>query len=444
MGRTKTMVTTLKCALLLVALSAVDANAQSSLQIPLQFDFLNPGARSLALGSAFAALADDATAAFTNPAGLTVLLAPEVSLEVRRRRTKTLFLAGGRLSGLPTARGIDTVAGASYHEAVSSNTDPVFVSFVYPQKTWAVALYRHDLINIGFDLEGQGVFQRFGSTGDSVLDTGRQPPIRASRELHIVGYGVAAAVRLGDQVSLGGGVSVFDFTMDTQLARFAFSPSAPGQSTIFNAADFSQELVRQEQLGSGQSLGATVGIKWTARAPVSVGAVFRIGPSFDFSVVEGSPVTGTFQVPDVFTVGAQYRPFPTLTFVGDYSLVRYAQLQDDFIALQTIYSGKTEQFAIGDVNEWHGGAEYVFSTVPGRPAIRGGLWYDPIHSPTYTSSADADYLDELYTAYLATSENLWHYTFGGGVSLGARLEVNAAADLSNRTRNVSASIVARF
>lgn len=43
------------------ALTPNELHAQSSLQVPLQFDFLNPGARSLALGSAL----DDATAAFT-------------------------------------------------------------------------------------------------------------------------------------------------------------------------------------------------------------------------------------------------------------------------------------------------------------------------------------------------------------------------------------------
>src|SRR5262249_4349067 len=46
------------------------AFAQESLQIPLQFDFLNPGAKSLALAGSFVALADDATATFANPAGL--------------------------------------------------------------------------------------------------------------------------------------------------------------------------------------------------------------------------------------------------------------------------------------------------------------------------------------------------------------------------------------
>ena len=37
------------------------ALAQTSVQIPLQLDFVNPGARSLAMGGAFAGLADDAT-----------------------------------------------------------------------------------------------------------------------------------------------------------------------------------------------------------------------------------------------------------------------------------------------------------------------------------------------------------------------------------------------
>ena len=46
----------------------------------LEFSFSNPGARSMALGGAFVALADDATAAFANPAGLVQLLRPEVSL----------------------------------------------------------------------------------------------------------------------------------------------------------------------------------------------------------------------------------------------------------------------------------------------------------------------------------------------------------------------------
>jgi hypothetical protein len=49
----------------------------------LEFSFSNPGARSLGFGGAFVALADDATAAFANPAGIVQIAKPELSLEGR-------------------------------------------------------------------------------------------------------------------------------------------------------------------------------------------------------------------------------------------------------------------------------------------------------------------------------------------------------------------------
>src|SRR5260221_4817885 len=86
----------------LFALAPAHGFAQTSLQIPLQFDFVNPGAKSLAIGGAFAGLADDATATFANPAGLTQLNASEVSIEARGIRMPTKFLQSGRLSGAVT------------------------------------------------------------------------------------------------------------------------------------------------------------------------------------------------------------------------------------------------------------------------------------------------------------------------------------------------------
>lgn len=75
-------------------MSSTLASAQGGLEIPLQFDFVNPGAKSLALGGAFAGVADDATASFANPAGLTLLLTPEVSGELRFSPAKDLVPRG--------------------------------------------------------------------------------------------------------------------------------------------------------------------------------------------------------------------------------------------------------------------------------------------------------------------------------------------------------------
>ena len=72
------------CALtltLVVGPLEADAQTNSEVNAGIQFDFSLPGARSLSLGGAFVAVADDATAAWGNPAGLTILTRPEVSAE---------------------------------------------------------------------------------------------------------------------------------------------------------------------------------------------------------------------------------------------------------------------------------------------------------------------------------------------------------------------------
>src|SRR5436190_22101126 len=61
----------------------------------LQFNFGNPGARSLGMGGAFLGLADDASAADANPAGLTILRKTEVSLEGRNFEEQQLFSTSG-------------------------------------------------------------------------------------------------------------------------------------------------------------------------------------------------------------------------------------------------------------------------------------------------------------------------------------------------------------
>ncbi len=78
--------------------------------VTFELSFSSPGARSMGLGGAFVALADDATAAFANPAGLVQLLKPEVSMEGRWQSYETPYVAGGRASAEPSGIGIDTAS----------------------------------------------------------------------------------------------------------------------------------------------------------------------------------------------------------------------------------------------------------------------------------------------------------------------------------------------
>ncbi|MCK5376295.1 MAG: hypothetical protein KAJ97_04375, partial [Acidobacteria bacterium] len=93
-----------------VAITGATASAQET-PSTFEFSFSNPGARSLGFGGAFAALADDATAAFANPAGLVQLVLPEVSVELRHWRYSTPYIEGGRFHGEPTGIGLDNTDG---------------------------------------------------------------------------------------------------------------------------------------------------------------------------------------------------------------------------------------------------------------------------------------------------------------------------------------------
>ena len=95
--------------------------------VPLQLSFSDPGARSMGFGGAFVALADDATAAFANPAGLVQLIRPEVSVEARSWSYSTPYTVGGRAEGLPSGSGLDSTVGL---KTATSSYDATGLSFL--------------------------------------------------------------------------------------------------------------------------------------------------------------------------------------------------------------------------------------------------------------------------------------------------------------------------
>src|SRR4051794_21381313 len=143
---------------MLLILLAPAAWGQTNVEVNagIQFNFSTPGARSLAMGSAFLGLADDATAAYANPAGLTTLTKPEVSFEGRRWGYSNVFTDRGRQSGDPTGNGVDTIAGLRNGESTNSVSGLSFLSVVYPWSRWRIALYRHELANFEAEFKTRG------------------------------------------------------------------------------------------------------------------------------------------------------------------------------------------------------------------------------------------------------------------------------------------------
>ena len=419
------------CALVLTPTTAV---AQTSLQIPLQFDFLNPGAKSLALAGAFAGLADDATATFANPAGLLQLGSSEVSIELRGTRTNTQFLQAGRLSGTITNQGTDTIQGPFFGETTGHHTGVGFLAAVYshPSRQWVIAGYRHELVRVDQTYLSNGVFQVDPVTQVSF----RELPQEGVREVSITGYGVAGAYKLGPLVSIGGAMTAYTFDMNSVFRRFL-------SDGFFGPPLLNRELSRGTQTGDDVSWAPTIGVT-IGRSATRFGVVYRRGASFDFTTVESRAPTRTsvFRVPDTLAFGGSFRPRPPLLAAFEVTYVRYSRLREDFVTDQALSVGFPDNFTIDDGVEVHGGIQYAVPSWRFVPRFRGGVWFDPDHSVHFTPTGNASFDERMSTA-LSTGKNQVHGTGGVGLTFGSHFELNAGFDVSSTTRILSTSLILR-
>ena len=246
-------------------------------QIPLQFDFLPPGARSVAMGSAFVGAADDATAAFTNPAGLARLSERSVSAELRFKQLTTPYLSAGRVSGSITGIGLDTIPMPVYGKDVDNHFGPTFGSLLWPfGANTSVIGYAHQVATIENAFSDQGVFFHFSAPGISD-DRNRKNPVGGSRSVTITNYGGAVGYKFSDTFSVGGGVSFYRFRLDADFARCGITGNFAGPV-------YTPEVdATAVQRGTDWSPAFNLGVLWDPIKNVKIGGAFRLGPGFDFS-----------------------------------------------------------------------------------------------------------------------------------------------------------------
>lgn len=438
----------LAATLMLAAPAAADA--QTSLQIPLQFNFLNPGAKSMALGGAFVALADDATATFANPGGLTQIGQTEVSFEGRFTRTTTPFLQKGRLSGAVTNTGMDTIQGPFFADSHDTHFGPDYISVVYvPRGTrFVVAGYRHELARVDQEFVADGVFQQ----DPAEISTRRDFPQTGSRSLSVTGYGgsVAYKLRSEDQndpkrmrVSIGGGLVVYRFNLDSVFVRYL-------NKDFWGPIDFSSEVGRGTQIGQDTSVAPVVGAL-LARTPLRIGVTYRHGASFDYvtTTTTGPLPESRFRLPHTLASGAAYQVTPDVLLAGEVTYVNYARLTKDFVTDQATPSGRQDDFGVSSTVETRFGAQYYARNLPLLPRFRAGWWFDPDHSVHYTppgtSATVTDRLfDERLTTALGQGKDENHFTTGVGLTLlNQHCEVNAGFDLAATTTRFSLSVIVR-
>lgn len=330
----------------------------NSLNYNINFQFNNPGARANAMGGAFIGLADDATAAYTNPAGLVALHAKEISLEYKHATYENIQYGS---------------AGEKY-SFDEERSGVSFLSLVIPEKKVTFAAYRHQLVSI---------------ESDYTIESWQ---LKAEADLEVVTNGISVGIALPGHFSLG--------------ASFGFS-----RLDYYFTGDlyFDPPMFRYLVDGGDSAEHYTLSVLWMPFRDFKLGIVYRKGPEFKTTLKSmenvdldagglfdsWQTVKNTFKIPDAYGLGISYK-FAHLTVAADVNHILYSDLLKDFRFQngQEEYVGlQASDYEADDRTEYHIGVEYllVHNLNPFKDllfSIRAGYYHKPEHRIRYTGEND--------------------------------------------------------
>jgi long-chain fatty acid transport protein len=406
-----------------------------------QFNFNNPGARSLGMGGAFVAVADDATAVIANPAGLVILQRPELSAEVKFTRFNNTFSA---FSNDVNDGFTNTVHSRDFDDSVVT---PSFFSFVYPTERLVVAAFVRELINYKSTFETNGVYLNDPTgVGCGGLPAGlcRLLPVKSQLEIRALNLGIGAGLNLQKEnpwlPNIGTSVEFSIGRIRSRLERFGTQgPTGPPDPSDLRQT----ETVDGTDLGIGFNVGAL----WHPVKDMGVGLVYRRGPRYDVQqtiAAVGGPTfvfDVGFKIPDVSAVGVSYRFFERLTVAFEASYIQYSQLVEHFqVPLADSFATR---YKVDDALELHLGAEYIFFVKDIPLAARAGFYTNPDHKIRYTGTPRN--VDEVGERLLYSGgKDRYHGTVGLGVVPFPGFQLDFAGNYSKDVREFSVSTVFRF
>ena len=417
---------------LLLGVTAPWATAQTNERIyeELGFRMVTPGARAIGMGKTFVGLADDATAAFSNPAGLSNLLQQEFSFEFQGTRFKhERLVSPGRPAGVQTEVFGETVL------------IPSFFSYALPLGRSTFSLFRNRVQNYREKFSFGG--RTFVTEEGQILEDAAFGTISVQAE----NYGVGYSFVLNRYISLGGSFVVT--TIDVATQGRSGEPSQPRNGT--------------DTIDSGTDVTGIGGVLIKPSSSVSIGAVYYAGSRYNLETTffgdflsdpnnltrdrnltgETSPVE--YVVPGRWAVGGSWRIADSFTILADVNRVLYSsQITDKFLIVDFMVSELTPaDFSIRDVWEIHSGAEYRHYRPGWTFAVRGGVFTDPSHQLRFTPQRDdilfADRLDFRFNS-LPSRTNVGA-TFGAGVAIKNKVQLDFAASFSRSTDELVISLV---
>lgn len=247
-----------------------------------------------ARGEAFAATADNASAIYYNPAGIT-----QLSGNSLRSGLYSIYLD-------PTFQPPDTTPNAGQTYSIGRH-------FNFIPQLFLTHSFENSPVSVGL-----GVYAPYGGNTSWPQDTGFRS-IATESSLQYIRANPVIAFKLAPNLSIGGGVMVDYGKIDLEQGLNPFYQ--PPNVNFFRFR------------GNGWSVGYNLGVLWQPLEQVSLGATFRSATTItmdghtEFQQTPGVitytrlPASADFTFPLTAVVGLSYRPTPkwNLEFDADYA-----------------------------------------------------------------------------------------------------------------------------
>jgi len=305
----------------------------------VDFNTTGGGARARGMGGAFLGVANDVTAIFWNPAGISQIKEAEFIMEFKNTLNQWTLKSNSQESKFD-------------HSYNSIN----FVSFAYPfkfsDKNSAFAVAYQRLADL-YSLEESQSYRYESRGGLDAITT-------------------ALGINLTPQISLGLSVNLILNGVDQTMLDKAHS-SWEENHTSFSGLNFN--------LGTIYHYRDRLNLGFVLRTPFDLTQREKITGAYAISLPEGK---GRISMPLIFGMGSSYKATEKLTLALDFESKRYSmsdQVKPGWLYHQnlSLASQADTTYSLGwkDCNQFRLGAEYLWSTGLGIIPLRAGYRYEP-------------------------------------------------------------------
>jgi long-subunit fatty acid transport protein len=403
------------------------------------------GARAMGMGGAFIGIADDATAASWNPAGLIQLEKPELSLVGAYHDRREEFISNSH----PEINNVGEVDGADIN----------YFSFTYP-----FHFYRNIVVSLNYqrlyEFE-RGFTHRldFSSEGLDLSQTKR-----FEQEGYLGALGLAGAIEISPTISLGATLNIWtDKLLWDNGWTETYLESAMG---TMGGVPVTIDTQIYEKYSDFSGINANLGFTWNFHKGFTLGAVLKtpfeatidhefkisqesaFAPPVDTIVTSGQEYVEevSLDMPLSYGIGLAWRVSDALSFDLDIYRTHWSDyiLTDSQGNSFSPIDGRPEsESSIDDTTQVRLGGEYLFISQENDMVVpvRAGLLYDPEPSTGSVKKYYGIALGSGVTYKQFVFDVAYQFRWADGVNTG-HLIASSEADVSQHT--FLASVIVHF